>query len=146
MNPSFLAAKFLVNGSQLLFSHKIVSYSFWPHRLQHNSLLCPLQSPAVFLDSSPLSWWWYLTISSSASPFSFHLLSFPASGSFPINPLFTSSGQNIGASATILPMSIQGWFPLRLTGLICLQSKKLSRVFSNFLTCIQVSQEAGKVV
>ena len=122
-----------------------MSHSLWSHRLQHTSLLCPLLSPAVFSDSSPLSWWWYLTISSSASPFSFHLLSFPASGSFPISPLFPSSGQNIGASATILPMNIQGWFPLGLTGLICLQSKKLSRVFSDFLTCVQVSQEAGKV-
>ena len=81
----------------------------------------------------PLSWWCYLTISSSATLYSFCLQSFPASGSFPINQLFTSGGQSIrtSASASVLPMNVQGWFPLGLTGLISLQSKGLSRGFSN---------------
>ena len=78
----------------------------------------------------PLSRWCYLTISSSAAPF-FCLQSLPASGSFPKIWLFTSGGQSTGASATVFPVNIQGWFPLRLTGLISLQSKELSRVFSS---------------
>ena len=78
----------------------------------------------------PLSQWCYLTISSS-DPFSFCLQSFPASGSFLMSWLFPSGGQSIGASASVLPLNVQGWFPLGLTGLISLQSKGLSRVFSN---------------
>ena len=103
------------------------------HELQRTRLPCPLLSPGVCLSSCPLSWWCYLTISSSAALFSFCLHSFPASGSFPMNQLFTSSGQIIEASpsASVLPMNIQGWFPLGLTGLISMLSKGLSRVFSN---------------
>ena len=82
-------------------------------------------------NSCPLSHWCHPTISSSVAPFSSCPLSFPASASFPVSQLFTSGGQNIGApSASVLPMNIQGWFPLGLTGLISLQSKGLSRVFS----------------
>ena len=99
-----------------------------PHGLQHVRLLCPSLSPRVCSNSCPLSWRCYLTISSSVSPFS----SFPASGSFPMNWLFASGGQSTraSASATVLPMKIQDWFPLRLTCLISLQSKVLSRVSS----------------
>ena len=93
----------------------------------------------VSSDSYPCSRWWYPTISSSAALF-FCLQSFPASGSFPMSQLFASGGQSIGASAlaSVLPMNIQGWFPLELTGLISLQSKGLSRVFSS--TTIQKHQ------
>ena len=87
--------------------------------------------PGVCSNSCPLSWWCYLTISSSAIPFSFYLQFFPASGSFPMSWFFSSGGQPIVASASALPMNIQGWFLLGLTGLISLQSKGLSRVFSS---------------
>ena len=83
------------------------------------------------LKSCPLSRWCYLTISSSAAPFSFCLQSFPASGSFPKSCLFTSGGQSIEASASVFKMNIQDWFPLGLPGLISLLSKGLSRVFSS---------------
>ena len=79
----------------------------------------------------PSSWWCHPTISSSVVPFSSCPQSFPASGSSPVSQLFTSGGQNIGTSASVLPVNIQGWFPLRLTGLISLLSKGLSRVFSS---------------
>ena len=95
---------------------------------------CPvLHYLLVCSNSCPLSQWCYLTISSSVAPFSSCLLSFSASGSFPMSWLFPSGGQSIGtsASASILPMNIQSWFPLGLTGLISLQSKGFSRVFSN---------------
>ena len=90
----------------------------------------PPLSPRVCSDSCPLSKWGYLTISSSATHFSFCLRSLPASGSFPASQLFASGGQSIGASssASVLPMNVQGWFPLGLTSL---QSKGLSRVFSS---------------
>ena len=107
--------------------------SLKPHGLQHARLLCPPLSPRVCSDSCLLSRWCYLTISSSATPFSSCRQSFWASGSFPMSQLFTSGGQSIGASASasVLPMNIQSWFPLGLTGLIPLQSKGLSRVFSS---------------
>ena len=105
----------------------------WPHVLYHTRLLCPSLSLGVCSISCPLSQWWYLTISSAATPFSFCPLSFPTSGSFPISQLFASGGQSIGASASasVLPVNIQDWFSLRLTGLICLQSKAFPQVFSN---------------
>ena len=109
--------------------------TLWPHRhahgLQHARLFCFPLSPGVCSNSCPLSRRWYLTLSSSATLFSFCLQSFPASGSFPMNQLFISGSQSIGASASVLPMNIQDWFPLGLTGLISLLSKGLSRVFSN---------------
>ena len=107
--------------------------SLRPCGLQHARVSCLSLSPRICSDSHPLSWWCHPTISSSAIPFSSCLQSFPASGSFPVNWLFASGGQSIGASASasILPMNIQGWFPLGLTGLIFLQSKGLSRVFSS---------------
>ena len=106
----------------------------WSHGPQHTRFLCPPLSPRVCSNSCPLSWWWFLTISSSATPFSFCLPSFPASGSFLVSWLFASNilHQSIGASAlaSVLPINIYSWFPLGLTGSISLQSKRLSRVFS----------------
>ena len=94
---------------------------------------CSSLSPRVCSDACSLSQWMtiYLTISSSAAPFSFCLQAFPASGSFPMSRFFTSSGQSIGTSASVLPVNIHGWFPLGLTDLISLQSKEFSRVFSS---------------
>ena len=116
----------------LLFSHEVLSHSLRPRGRQHTRLPCPSLSPSVCSNACPLSWWCYLNILSSVTPFSFCHQSLPGSGSFPMSQ-FTSGGQNIGvsASASILPMNIQGWFPLRLTGLISLQSTGLSRVFSS---------------
>ena len=110
-----------------------VSNSFQPHGLQHARPPCPSPTPGAYSNSCPSSWWCHPTISSSAIPFSSCLQSFPASGSFPMSQLFTSGGQSIGASASalVLPMNIQDWFPLAWTGWISLQSKGLSRVFSN---------------
>ena len=111
-----------------------------PHELQHARLLCPSSSPWVCANSPPLSQWCHSTISSSVTPFSSCPHFSPCSGSFPMSKFFSSGGQSIGAStsATVLPMSIQGWFTLRLTGLISLLSKGLSRVFSRF------QMEAGR--
>ena len=115
-----------------LFSRSVVSNSLWSHCLQHTRLPCPSPSPGACSNSSPLSQWCHPTISSSVGPFSSCLQSFLASGSFPMSQLFTSGDQSIGASASasVLPMNIQGWFPLGWTGLI-LQSTGLSRVFSS---------------
>ena len=106
--------------------------TLWTHELQHARLSYPSPSPRVYLNSCPLSRWCYPTISSSVTPFSFCPPSFSASGSFPMSQLFSSGGQSIGASASasVLPMNIQDWFPSGWTGSI-LQSKGLSRVFSN---------------
>ena len=106
-----------------------MSSSSWPRGLQHTRLPCPSPSPGAYPNSCPLSQWCNPTISSFVSSFSSCPQSFPASGSFPMSQLFTS-GQSIGASASasVIPINIQGWFPLGLTGLISLQSKALSRV------------------
>ena len=122
----------------LLFSH--LSDSLLPLGLQHARLPCPLLSPRVCLNSCPLSWWCHPTILSSVAPFSSCLQSFPASRFFPVSQLFASGGQHIGASASasVLPMSIQGWFPLGLTGLISLLPKGFLRVFSS--TTVQKHQ------
>ena len=100
------------------------------HGLQHTRPPCPSPTPGVYSNSCPLSWWCHPIISSSVFPFS-HLQSFPVARSFQISQFFTSGGQSIGPSASILPMNIQDWSPLGLTGWISLQSKGLSRVFSN---------------
>ena len=102
--------------------------SLWPRGLQHTRPSCPSLSPWVCSNSCPLSQWCYPIISNSAPPVSLCLQSFPPSGSFPVGWLFPSGGQNIGASASAsaLPMNIQDWFPLGLTGLISLMSKGLS--------------------
>ena len=100
--------------------------------LQHPWLPCLSLSPRVGSNSRPLSWWFYLTILSSVTRFYSCFQSFPVTSSFPVSWL-DSGGQNIGAtaSASVLPMNIQGWFPLRLTGLISMKSKGLSRVYSS---------------
>ena len=126
--------------SSIQFSHSVVSDSLWPHESQHTRPPCPSPTPGIYPNSRPLSWWCHPTISSSVVPFSSCLQSFPASGSFQMSQLFTSGGQSSGVSAStsVLPMNSQDWFPLGLIGLIFLQSKGLSRVFSN--TTVQKHQ------
>ena len=113
-----------------LLSHVLL---FMTCGLQHARLLCPPLSPKICSNLCLLSWWCHPTISPSVAPFSFCLKSFPELGSFLASQLFTPGGQSIGdsASASDLPMNIQGWFPLELTGLISLQSKGLSRASFN---------------
>ena len=112
-----------------------------PHELQHARLPCPSLSPGVFSNSCSLSQWFHPTISSSVVPFSSFPQSFPVSGSFPVSQLFTSHGWSFGASASVLPINIQGWFPLGLAGLIFLLFKGLSRVFS--ITTVRKHQFFG---
>ena len=109
----------------LLLSRSVVSYSLWPHGLQHASLPCPSLTPRVCSNSCPLSQWCHPTILSSVVPFSSCLQSFPTSGSFPMSRLFASGGRSIGASASssVFPMSIQelisfrvDWFDLAVQG------------------------------
>ena len=125
------------------FSCSVMSDSLRLHEPQHTRPPCPSPTPGVYPNSCPLSRWCHPTISSSVIPFSSHLQSFPASGSFQMSQFFTSGGQSIGASASasVLPMNIQDWFPLGWTGWISLQSKGLSRVFSN--TPVQKHQFLG---
>ena len=113
-----------------------MSNSLWLHGLQYVRFPCPSSIPGAYLNSCPSNQWCLPTISSSVIPFSFHLQSFPASGSLPVSQLFESGGQSVEASASVLPIyscvqCIQGLFPLGLTGLISLLSKGLSRVFSS---------------
>ena len=122
-----------------LFSRSVMSDSLQPHRLQPARLPCPSPSPGTCSNSRPLSWWCCPTISSSLLPFSC-LKFFPASGSFLMSQFLASGGQTIraSASASVLPMNIQYWFPLGWTGWISLQSKGLSRVYSS--TTVQKHQ------
>ena len=115
------------------FTCSVVSHSLWPHGLQHVRPPCPSPTPGIYSNSCPLSWWCHPTISSSDVPFSSCLLSFPASGSFQMSQVFALGGQSIAVSAwtSVFPMNVQDWFPLGWTGWISLQSKGLSRVFSN---------------
>ena len=113
------------------FSCLVMSDSLQPHGLQHTRLPCPSPTPRACSNSCPESWWCHSTISSSVIPFSSSLQSFPASEFFPMSQFFTSGGQSIRASAWVIPMNIQDWLPLGLSVLISLQSKELSRVFSN---------------
>ena len=117
------------------FSRSVVSDSLKPHGLRHARPPCPSPAPRVYSNSCPLSRWCHPTISSSVAPFSSHLQSFPASGSFQMSQLFVWGGQSIGVSAStsVFPMNSQDWFPLGLTGWISLLSKGLSRVFSNIV-------------
>ena len=119
-----------------------MSDSLWFHGLQHASLFCTPLSPGGCLNSGPLSLWCYITVSSSAALFSFCLQSSPASGPFPVSWFFTSGSQSIRASASVsvLPVNIQGWFPLGLTGLISFLSK-YSRVFDS--TTVRMHQFFG---
>ena len=126
------ACVFISKMLLLLFSRWVVLDSLWPDGLQRTRLPCPSLSPGVCTDLCPLIWWCHPTISPSVVLFSCPQ-SFPASGPFPMSWLFTSGGQSIRASASVsvLPMIIQSWIFLGLTGLISLQSKGLSRVFSS---------------
>ena len=124
----------------LQFTCSVMSDSLQPRGLQHTRPPCPCPTPGVYSVSCPLSRWCHPTISSSVVSFYSFLQSFPASESFPMSQFFTSGGQNIGvlASASVLPMNTQYWLPLGWTGWISLQSKGLSRVFSN--TTVQKHQ------
>ena len=139
------------------FSCSVMFDSLWPHELQHTRLSCPSPTPEACSHSCPLNWWCHPTISSSVVPFSSHLQFFPASGSFPMSQFFSSHGQSIRASlsASVLPM-IYSAYKLNKQG----DNMVLTYSFPNlepvhcstsgsnccFLTCIQISQEAGKVV
>ena len=125
--------------SSVQFSCSVVSNSLWPHELQHATPPCPSPTPGVHSNSRPLNWWCRPTISSSGIPFSSFPQYFPASESFQMSQ-FASGGQIIGVSAStsVLPMNTQDWSPLEWTGWIFLQSKGLSRVFSN--TTVQKHQ------
>ena len=113
------------------FSHSVVSDSLQTHGLQHPRLPCPSPTPGAYSNSYPSSRWWHPTTSSSVVPFSSYFQYFPASGSFPMSLFFASGGQTIQASAPVFLMNIQDWFPLGWTGWLSLQSKGLSRIFSN---------------
>ena len=140
------ATPFLLRDSCWQFSSvQLLSWVwlFETHVLQHARLPCSSPAPGAYSNSCPLSWWCHPTISSSVIPFSSHLQSFPASGSFPMSQFFTSGGQNIGvsASALVLPMNIHDWFSLGWSGWISLLFKGLSRVSSN--TPVQMHQFFG---
>ena len=122
-----------MNQPSVQFSPPVVSDFLRPHGPQHARPPCPSPTSGVYSNSCPLSRWCHPTISSSAVPFSSHLQSFPAWGSFQVSQFFASGGQSIGvsASASVVPMNIQDWFPLGCTGWISLQSKGYSSVFSN---------------
>ena len=126
--------------SSVQFSCSVLSDSLQPLGLQHARPPCPSPTHEVYSNSCPLSQWCHPTISSSVIPFSSCPQSFPTSESFPMSQLFTSGDQSTGVSvsASVLPVNTQGWFPLGLTCLISLQSKELSRVFSN--TTVQKHQ------
>ena len=153
-NPSVLYKQQKVNGlndvaallafiSSVQFSHSVVSNSLQPHGLQHTRLPCPSPTPGAYWNSCPLSQWCNPTISSYVVPFSLCLQSFQASGSLQMSQFFAPGGQSTGVptSASVLPINIQDWFPLGWTGLIALQSKGLSRAFSN--TTVQKHQFFG---
>ena len=123
----------LYSFSSVQFSHSVMSDSLQPHELQHTRPPCPSPAPRAYPDSCPLSRWCHPTISSSVITFSSCPQSLPASESFPMSQLFTWGGQSIGisASTSVLPVNTQDWCPLGWTGWISLQSKGLSRFFSN---------------
>ena len=120
-------------SSSVQFSHWVMSDSLQPHGLQHTRPPCPSPIPGIYSNSCPSSQWCRPTISSFLVPFSSCPKPFPSSGSFQLSQLFASGGQSIGVSASesVLPMNTQDWSPLGWTGWISLQSKGLSRVFSN---------------
>ena len=129
----FLISSASVQFSSVQFSLSVMSDSLWPHESQHASSPWPLPTPGVHSDPCPLSQWCHSAISSSVVPFSSCSQSLPASGSFPMSQLFAWGGQSTGVSAlaSFLPKNTQDWSPLACTGWISLQSKGLSRVFSN---------------
>ena len=124
------SSKKYISKASVQFSHSVTSDSATPWTAAHQASLSITTNSRSLFNSWPLCWWCHLTILSSMDPFSC-LQSFPASGSFPMSQFFALGGQRIGASASVLPMNIQDWFPLGWTGWISLQSKGLSRVFSN---------------
>ena len=130
-------------SSSVQLTQSVVSNPLQPHGVQLTKPPCLSPTPRFYSNSCPLSQWCHLTISSSVVPFSSCLQSFPASGSFQMSQFFTSGGQSIGVSAStsVLPMNIQDWFPLGWIDWISLQSKGLSRVFSN--TTVQKYQFFG---
>ena len=132
-----------LSTSSVQFSRSAVSKSLWLHESQHTRPPCPSPTPGVYSNSCPSSQWCHPAISSSVIPFSSCPQSLPASGSFPTSQLFTWGGQSIevSASPSVLPMNSQDWSPLGWTGWISLQSKGLSRVFSN--TIVQKHQFFG---
>ena len=123
----------IITLSSVQFCHSVMSDSLRPHESQHAKPPCPSPTPGVYSNSCPPSWWCHPAISSSVIPFSSCPQSLWASRSFPMSQLFTWGGQSTGvsASASVLPMNIQDWYPSGWTGWISLQSKGLSRVFSN---------------
>ena len=129
-----------IQFSSVQFSRSVISDSLQPHESQHARPPCPSPTPEVHRNPCPSSWWCHPAISSFVIPFSSCPQSLPASESFPMSQLFAWGGQSIGvsASASVLPMNTQDWSPLGWTGWICLQSKGLSRVFSN--TTVQKHQ------
>ena len=133
----------LSNIKSVQFSCSVMSDSLRHHELQHARPPCPSPTPGVYSNSCPLNQWFHLTMSYSVVPFSFYPQSFPASGSSQMSQFLASGGQSIGlsASASVLPMNTQDWSPLGWTGWISLQSKWLSRVFSN--TTVQKHQFFG---
>ena len=140
MHDMYISLLFHLQFSSV--SHTM-SDSLLTHGLQHARLPSPPSTSGAYSNSYPSSQWWHPTISSSVVPFSSCLQSFPASESFPMSQFFTSDGKSIGVSATasVLPINVQGWFPLGWTGWISLLSKGLSRVFSN--TTVQKHQFFG---
>ena len=137
---NFLIISLQTHFDSVQFSCLVMSDSLQPHGLQHARLPCPSPTPGACSNSSPSSWWCHPNILSSVVPFSSLFQSFPASGSFQMSQFFTLGGQSIwvSASASVLPMNIQDWFPWGRTGWISLQSKGHSRVFSN--TTVQKHQ------
>ena len=140
---SFYIADYSVQFSSVQFSRSVMSDSLWPHELQHARPPCPSPTHGVHPNSCPSRRWCHSAISSSVVPFSSCPQSLPASESFPMSQLFASGGQSIGVSAlaSVFPKNIQNWSPLGWTGWISLQSKGLSRVFSN--TTVQKHQFFG---
>ena len=143
MTLSIITAFKITSHLSSQFSLSVLSDSLQPHGLQHVRLPCPSPTPGAYSNSCLSRRWCHPTIPSSVIPFSSCLQYFPASESFPMCQFFTSGGQSIGVSAStsVLPMNIQDWFPLGWTGCISLQSKGLSRVFSN--TTVQKHQFVG---
>ena len=137
---TFPFSSFKAHALSVQFSCSVVSDSLWPHEPQHTRPPCPSLTAGVYPNPCPLSWWCHPTISSSVIPSFSCLQSFSESESFPMSQFFASGGQTIGvsASASILPLNTQDWSPLGWTGWISLQSKGLSRVFSN--TTVQKHQ------
>ena len=136
----------LQHSTSVQFNRSVASDSLWPHRPQHTRPPCSSPTPGTYSNSCPLSQWCHPTVSSSVIPFSSCPQSFLASRSFPMSQLCASGGQSMGVSAStsVLPMNIQDWFPLGWTSWISLQSKGLSRVFSN--TTVQKHQFFGAQV